>query len=83
MQADAKWFRAKLFGLGWYPISWQGWLLTIIYDAAIVGFIVRADIASHSVSDALLSFAVPFLVLSVLYLAICYATGELPVWKRS
>lgn len=28
---DRPWFKAKRFGLGAYPVTWQGWLLTLAY----------------------------------------------------
>ena len=24
------WFRAKRFGWGWTPITWEGWLVTLL-----------------------------------------------------
>jgi hypothetical protein len=39
--AERPWFRARASGLGWYPITWQGWLATLL-GAAIFA---AADIA--------------------------------------
>ena len=25
------WFKAKEYGWGWYPSSWQGWIILLIY----------------------------------------------------
>ena len=25
------WFRAKCYGWGWYPCSWEGWLVILIW----------------------------------------------------
>lgn len=24
------WFKAKNYGWGWYPVTWEGWTVTII-----------------------------------------------------
>lgn len=29
------WFKRKLYGWGWTPVKWQGWLTIIIYIALI------------------------------------------------
>jgi hypothetical protein len=30
------WFRARANGLGWTPITWQGWLVTLLSAAVVV-----------------------------------------------
>lgn len=30
------WFKAKPFGWGWTPATWQGWLIMVLYIALIV-----------------------------------------------
>ena len=75
------WFRAKLFGWGWTPARWQGWLSIIVYLYA-VGLIFRdVDQASHSASDTLIGVFVPFALLTIGLIAICYLTGEKPKWN--
>jgi hypothetical protein len=36
--SDRPWFRARESGLGWTPVTWEGWLATIISAAAAVAF---------------------------------------------
>jgi len=36
------WFRARASGLGWTPVTWQGWLVTILGATAFVA----ADLAA-------------------------------------
>ncbi|MDB5194652.1 MAG: hypothetical protein JWN50_666 [Parcubacteria group bacterium] len=74
------WFRAKLYGWGWYPISWEGWLITIIYVLGLVNFALQAD-GEHSGSDFLIHFALRFIPLTILFLIICYGKGERPRWR--
>jgi hypothetical protein len=28
--SDRPWFRARASGLGWTPITWEGWLITLL-----------------------------------------------------
>ena len=35
----APWFDPKIFGWGWRPITWQGWLITLILVILLVGIL--------------------------------------------
>lgn len=75
------WFRAKLYGWGWTPVSWQGWVLTMIYLVLIAREFLNVDKTSHSGSDTLIAFALPFIFITVLFLSICWTKGERPRWR--
>lgn len=81
MQNKKIWFKAKTFGWGWYPVNLKGWLVTLLYVTAITVNFVNIDKFSHSVSDTLINFAVPFIVNTIFLLIICYAHGERPKWS--
>jgi len=83
MENKKLWFKAKMYGWGWTPISWEGWIITILYLIAIIQFGLEADRWAHSGSDALISFAIPFIVTTIFLLVICYARGERPGWRWS
>ena len=75
------WFKAKRYGWGWYPSTWEGWAITAIAIAAISINSVLIDRHSHSVSDTLIgSFVFTILVIGLL-MAICFLTGEKPRWR--
>ena len=64
------WFRAKNYGWGWYPVTWEGWSVLIIFVILEIFFIMNVF------------FFVPGTVLSILALIfICYKTGEKPGWR--
>jgi hypothetical protein len=76
MKNKKLWFRAKTFGWGWYPITWQGWLVTlafIIFVACIaVFFLTKGKLVEY--------FA--YLIISMAILMyICFKTGEKPRWR--
>jgi len=84
MNNDSKkelWFRAKRYGWGWYPISWQGWVITILYIFVLIRYGIRADNYAHSNSDFLIGFSIPFIISTVLFLVVCYWKGEYPHWS--
>lgn len=75
------WFRAKNYGWGWYPVTWEGWLVIILF----VGFTTyRANKVSQMFdTDSSFIFRYFFEVLFSLIplLVICYLKGEKPQWR--
>jgi hypothetical protein len=75
------WFKRKVYGWGWTPATWQGWLTLAIFVALIVLNFERIDGASHSVSDTLINVVPETGVLALILIAVCYLTGEPPRWQ--
>lgn len=68
------WFRRKLYGWGWTPITWQGWMVIIIW---IIFFYFALLMMNHEWFKNFL-----FMVLSTFFLIyICYKKGEKPKWQ--
>ncbi len=75
------WFRAKKYGWGWMPVSWQGWLILAIYIFGVVYEFRLVNSFSHSVSDTLIGFFPRILGLTILFIWVCYKKGERPRWS--
>lgn len=75
------WFKAKTYGYGWYPATWQAWVIMATYILLIGKFFQIIDKYSHSVSDTLIGMVIPFLLLTILLLFIAYGTGEKLGWR--
>lgn len=78
------WFKAKLYGWGWVPATWQGWLVIVAYIIFILAlvFIREEDIPGNPDSGSnFLTFAGPLIVLTVLLLVVVYKKGERPRWQ--
>lgn len=75
------WFRAKLYGWGWTPARWQGWVTLLVFIALVVLNFWRIDRHSHSASDTLINFLPQTVVLILLLIAVCYWKGEKPRWQ--
>lgn len=84
-QKNKLWFKAKRFGWGWTPVTWQGWLVTLGYVIILVDQItstMRYDkTGSASVNDTMIYFGLNFILSTVLLLTICYMKGERPSWR--
>lgn len=74
------WFKAKLYGWGWTPVTWQGWLVIASYVGVLV-------LLSHFLNEALLPrdvlmrFILPVVFCTIVLLCICYKKGEKPHWQ--
>jgi len=75
------WFKRKLYGWGWVPVTWQGLLSVVVYAALIAVIFVRVDARSHSGSDTLYGIFVPFVILTAVFLWLCWKKGERPRWQ--
>lgn len=78
------WFKAKLYGWGWTPAKWQGWLVIALY--LLLVFIVtrsreEAIPGNPDSGSNFLTFALPIIVLTVLLIVIAYKKGEKPRWQ--
>ncbi len=79
--ARPQWFKAKRYGYGWYPATWQGWTVMLIYVLLVIGDFRRIDSMSHSNSDTLRPWIIDVVLLGIVLIYICYLTGEKPRWR--
>ncbi|MCX6779114.1 MAG: hypothetical protein NTU97_02695 [Candidatus Magasanikbacteria bacterium] len=75
------WFNAKDYGWGWYPVTWQGWLVLAVF--IILMFLRSWDLDSESSSenDFISKFLLQTFFLVAILIYICYKTGERPRWR--
>ncbi len=83
------WFKAKRYGWGWTPSSWQGWVIMLAYAVVLAWSVGRFSnyVIEHSgepFGDILFpvlmhALWVSLLIGSLLY--ICVKTGEKPSWR--
>ncbi len=74
------WFKRKKYGWGWSPCSWQGWLVTLVYVALIILFILLLDI-NPTGRDIVYQFFMPLTLLTLIFLEIGHKKGEKPKWQ--
>jgi len=70
MMTKRPWFGPKRFGWGWRPVSWQGWLVTVLFAAVVVW----ASIAFRASPTSLFVDAGAVVGLVV----VCFLTGTRP-----
>ena len=74
------WFKRKIYGWGWYPATWQGWLVTVIYLLLMGSFALTID-ESSQFKEVAFTFLLPVILLTVTFIRICYKKGEKPRWQ--
>jgi len=74
------WFKAKWYGWGWTPATWQGWLIVFLYVALVFAFSSTIDDDS-SVREVAATFVFPITLLTIALIRVCYRTGEAPRWQ--
>lgn len=70
------WFRAKRYGLGWTPVTWEGWTALAAFVLALA-----LDTLLFPPRSALVPFIAGVLGPGVLFVATCWIKGEPPRWR--
>ncbi len=80
MKKDAQpvWFKAKQYGWGWTPVTWEGWVVTLVFVGVIVGI---TQTYSLSTPGNMIPFTIGMLLAIGLLLFIAYVKGEKPSWR--
>jgi hypothetical protein len=68
------WFKAKRYGWGWYPSTWQGWLVLLIWAGLFIFFI-------KDIEKSLFLNSIGAILIMSLLIWICYKKGEQPRWR--
>ncbi len=75
------WFKRKLYGWGWTFGTWESYAVFVAYVFFLIYIFRTVDLSSHSGSDTLIGFTIPFLLTTILLLLICWWKGEKPRWQ--
>lgn len=74
------WFKRKLYGWGWYPATWQGWVVTLGYIVLVLAFSMTVD-ENTPPQESVFTFHLPIILLTLAFIRIAYRTGEKPKWQ--
>ncbi len=70
------WFKRKLYGWGWYPSTWQGFFITLVFILLLVYIAVE-----FLVKGKFIEYFGLLTLLIILLMYICYKKGEKPRWS--
>jgi hypothetical protein len=74
------WFKSKKYGLGWTPVAWQGWAVTIGY-AGIIAAAAFVFLRPHPTHLRWIGYFSTIAVATALLIFVCCKTGEKPGWR--
>ena len=73
---EGYWFKRKLYGWGWVPVRWQGWLVVVVgITIAIAGIYIG------EIDDAPGVMLLGILLMIALIFIFGYWKGEKPRWQ--
>lgn len=79
------WFKPKRFWwyfAAYYPVSWEGWIVTGMSIGSLIFLFRQIDEGSYSAGDTLIGFA-PWLILVLIIFDIASRlAGQYPSWWR-
>jgi len=74
MKNNKIWFRRKLYGWGWTPVTWEGWLVIFVWAILFTSLVWKMD------HEGLKNTLFVFISIGAL-LYVCYKKGEKPKWQ--
>jgi hypothetical protein len=75
------WFKAKKYGWGWTPATWQGYIILGIYLIILLASFFYNTYTSDSINNTLRNFIPEVILYTLLLMFICKHTGESPQWR--
>lgn len=79
--SDKLWFKAKTYGIGWYPVTWQGFLVTLIFVSLVVCASLLAESLTKTTVWYLALYFSFIIVLVIALILICTKKGEPLRWR--
>lgn len=70
------WFKRKIYGWGWYPSTWQGWLITLLFILYLVFIALILP-----VKGKIIEYFSLLIIGIIILIYICYKKGEKPKWS--
>ncbi|MFZ2978523.1 MAG: hypothetical protein WA057_02545 [Candidatus Magasanikiibacteriota bacterium] len=74
------WFKSKLYGWGWTPAKWQGWVVLAVFIILVVFNAWRTKIVANTETTFVNKYLLQTFILTIILIIICYKTGEKPSW---
>lgn len=80
------WFKAKEYGYGWMPVTWQGWLVTFFFTLLLLRdiLLVLSDMSEYNgryVLPYLVETIIPFILYTTIFLFLTIKAGEPAKWR--
>lgn len=78
MKDNKYWFKAKRYGYGWYPATWQAWLIMLVY---LIIFTALVFVFESNMEKYMAFYFISIFVITGLLIYISYKKGEPAKWR--
>lgn len=75
------WFKNKIYGWGWTPVKWQGWLVILGFVALVILNSLAVSNGSGTESEASVKIVWQTIFFALILIYVCYKKGEKPRWQ--
>ena len=73
------WFKRRIYGWGWIPVKWQGWIVIAIFLLLIIWACLGVN--DNSTNGEVTWFFVKIFLIVAGLIFVCFKTGEKPGWQ--
>ena len=73
---EGLWFKRKLYGWGWVPVKWQGWLVILLFVLFLVWSAVGLGPKNTRTESEPTLFVIKIILAVIVLIWICYKKGE-------
>lgn len=75
------WFKAKRYGWGWTPVTWQGWVVTLMFILVVIATHYLYSMLPLSEGEFNAVFLSTIAGHTFVLIGICAYKGEPPRWR--
>ncbi len=75
------WFKRKIYGWGWVPATWKGWVSVVFFLVVFAFFYVPFVTNDHIENNDVIIFLVEIAAWAAGLIGLCLVTGESPHWQ--
>lgn len=75
------WFKAKIYGWGWTPARWQGWLALGIFFVCVILATYAIERWANTPQEVLLGSSLGIMLPALILILVAWKTGENPRWR--
>lgn len=81
MSSKKHWFKSKNYGYGWFPSTWQGWTVLVVFLAIVIFGTLLIFGGEPETTNEVILFTVWVLFSAAVLVLISYKKGEKPSWR--
>ena len=74
------WFKRRLYGWGWMPVTWEGWLVLALFLCSVIWYAIELSAIANPTNWQITWYFIKIAFTVAVLILVCYKTGEKPKW---